>query len=134
MKNNTLLLIGGVVVVGLILYEASKKKVIPQAGVGLAATTSPQGSASGILTPVNILQGTGGLLKGIEAFLSPAAYGSDVTAQVAANVQTNVQNSGIETTGDTTYNVGLLDPSLASDPSAYGTLDTSAETQALYES
>lgn len=117
MKNSTMLILGAVAIVGVLLYEASKKAItaagngIP-GGVALAANTSSIGSSSGLLTP--ILAGTGGVLSGIEAFINPSAYGTDVTHTVAANVTSNINadtNAGLIGTTDTT------DYSLNTDPS-----------------
>jgi hypothetical protein len=71
MSTKVLLVIAGIgALIWYFLSKSTAAQVANQQRIGLAATVSPYGSASGILTP-GIVGSTVGALNGIEAFFQP---------------------------------------------------------------
>lgn len=95
-----------IVVAGIaILYFLSKSKTAtPISGIGTAATTSPLGSASGVLTPVaTAAEGLLAGLTGAEAFTPLGSVGtgqtpSQISATLSQSAISSEENAGIDYT------------------------------------
>lgn len=100
MTDKNLLIVVGIGAIALILIEKLKSTKQPTTNSVLtAATTSPSGSASGILTPV--LEGTSGLLSGFERLIAPNLAAEHTVSMIQNNVESNIASSGISVQEDT---------------------------------
>jgi hypothetical protein len=120
-RNTTALLVVGAVVAGLLIFRKSATVAPSGAGIGLAATTSPSGSLSGILTPVE--EGAASALSGLEAFDN---FGTYETAPDNIPVEgiTSAISPGIQTSTDYGLSTTLSEPSSLSSADDYnGSID-----------